>query len=681
MLQTDLFPPACSWKPPRVADLVSFAGEKRVAFDVETYDPNLRKLGMGSLRDGEIVGFSYAIEHGPRFYVPLSHRGGDNVEDKWQALGWLREQAANFEGELVGANLQYDLCFSASSGVTWPKVSRFRDVQIGEALIDELALSYSLDTLCSKYDLELKDETALVEAARILCKAKTNSEVKRAIAFLPGRYVGAYGEADSDRPLQILRRQEEHFQRENLWDAWDLESRVIPALLAVRRRGLRVDFDHLERVEKFARKRVEMAVGHVNTLHTGQPLRLEELNMSLALNRVLEAGGVHNPYRTAKGAPSVTKEFLESCPGEMGKAIREAKKWEKIISTFIAGVRTHAIAGRIHCTYNQTRGEDESGEGVEGASTFRLSCKDINLQQQPGRDPEIGPLWRKSYIPDEGGLWASNDYSQQEPRFTTHFAAVMDLPRAKEAAQRYCDDPTTDNHQMMSDLTGGRVKRKAAKEIFLGICYGQGGAKTAEKIGLPVSMACRPPREMGYGYGTVFYEDTDTSRYREAVAAGGFYWRAGGQEAREIISTLETEAPYVKALAKACEEKAEKAGVIRTYFGHVAHFPRGDSGKCDFTRKALNRLIQVSSAGQTKRAMVDLHESGQYVQLQIHDEIGGTVQSVEQAEQWAETMRTGCSLRVPNRVDVETGISWGDSMTENKEGLAKMMKTMEEMGC
>lgn len=681
MLQADLFPPVCDWKPPRVADLVPFAGTKRVAYDVETFDPQLNKLGMGSLRDGEIVGFSYAIEHGPRFYVPLAHRGGDNVEDKWQALGWLREQAAAFEGELVGANLQYDLCFSASAGVEFRNTHRFRDVQIGEALIDELAMSYSLETLCKKYDLEPKDETALTEAARILCRAKTKTDVKRAIAFLPGRYVGAYGEADADRPLAILRGQEELFQKENLWDAWELESRVIPALLAVRRRGIRVDFDHLERVERFARKRVEMAVAHVNTLHSGQPLRIEELNMSPALHRVLTDGGINNPYRTAKGAPSVTKEFLESCPGEMGKAIREAKKWEKIISTFVAGVRSHQINGRIHCTYNQTRGEDESGEGVEGAATFRLSCKDPNLQQQPGRDPETGPLWRKVYVPDEGGLWASNDYSQQEPRFTTHFAAVMDLPRAAEAAQRYCDDPTTDNHQMMSDMTGGRVKRKGAKEIFLGICYGQGGAKTAEKIGLPTSMACRPPRELGYGYGTVFYEDTDRERYQEAVAAGGFYWRAGGQEAREIIETLEQEVPYVKLLAKACEEKAEKAGIIRTYFGHVAHFPRGDQGKCDFTRKALNRLIQVSSAGQTKKAMVDLHESGRFVQLQVHDEIGGTVANLEEAEEWARIMRSGCELRVPSRVDVETGPSWGDSMDEGRPGLERMMAMMEELGC
>lgn len=681
MLQQDLFPPSCSWRPPRVSELVSFRDAKRVAFDVETHDPNLTKLGCGSLRDGEIVGFSYAIDEGPRFYVPLRHRGGDNVEDAWQALGWLREEAAHFEGELVGAHLQYDLCYSLSSGIEFKKVRRFRDVQVGEAIIDELAERYDLEALCGKYGLEGKDEEALIHAAKVLMKAKTNTDIKRAIAFLPGRYVGAYGEADADRPLHILRAQEKEFERQNLTDAWELESRVLPALLHMRRRGLAVDWDHLDRLDKFAAIRCQLACDHVNTLHTSPPLRPVDLNRPDVLHRVLTAGGIHNPYTTKNGKPSVTKEFLEAAPGEMGGAIREAKKWDKVRNTYVAGVRQHEINGRIHCTYNQTRGVGSDSEGdIEGAATFRLSCKDPNLQAQPGRDPEIGPLWRKTYKADEGKLWTSNDYSQQEPRFTTHFAAMMDLPKAREAAQRYCDDPNTDNHQMMADLTGGRVKRKAAKEIYLGITYGQGDAKTADKIGLPTARCVRPPREWRRPFGTIYHEDTDSEEYQEAVEAGGFEWNGAGYEAREIIQTLNEEVPYLKAIAKEARSKAEKSGVIRTYFGHVMHFPKDHPMRDELLRKALNRLIQVSSAGQTKKALVDLHEAGEYIQLQVHDEIGGSVDDHDHAERWAEIMRSGAKLLVPNKVDVETGPSWGDSMAENNVDLQKMLAQMEEYG-
>ena len=99
------------------------------------------------------------------------------------------------------------------------------------------------------------------------------------------------------------------------------------------------------------------------------------------------------------------------------------------------------------------------------------------MQQQPNpkQDPELAGEWRKAFIPEEGAEWACNDYSQQEPRWTTHFAAVMDLPGAREAAQAYHDDPDLDNHQFMADLTG--LKRVFAKNIYLGLTYGEGGAK------------------------------------------------------------------------------------------------------------------------------------------------------------------------------------------------------------
>lgn len=656
VFQNDLFPPSSDWKTPRVADLVSFRGARRVAFDVETRDPQLNKLGMGALRDGQMVGFSYAIEDGPSQYVPLRHAGGDNVEDPWQALGWLREEAAAFEGELVGANLQYDLDYGLSSGIQF-SARRYLDIQIAEALLDELKNSYSLETLCADYGLPGKDDELMRQAIATYRLGRTPTEVKRNLWKLPARFVGAYGEGDADRPLRILRRQEKLIEEQGLGRAWDLECRTLPALLAMRRRGVLIDQDHLEVVNQLTYQREREAVERVNACHTGPPLQLSDLNRPEALNRVLLQAGINNPYRTRTGKPSVTKEFLEALPGDIGAAMREAKKWNKLRTTFVDGIKQHMINGRIHCTYNQTRGEDESGNGVEGAATFRLSCKDPNLQQQPARDPEIGPLWRKIYIPEPGLQWASCDYSQQEPRFTTHFAAVMDLPRAREMAQRFCDDPDTDNHQMFADITG--VKRSYAKEIFLGHCYGQGGAKTAVKIGLGTAWAARPP---GARWGSEpVYSDTDPEAFEEAVRDGGYRWEVGDAECREIIDRVDTELPYVKELAQACKRKVEKEGYLTTYYGHRCRFPATANGKYDFTHKALNRLIQTSSAGQTKMAVVMLHEAGEFLQLQVHDEVDGSVEDRAHGERWATTMRATADLMVPSKVDVEVGPSWGEA--------------------
>lgn len=682
-----MFPPTSDWRTPRVSELPSFRHAKRVAFDTETRDPHLTTLGAGSIRgDGEVVGFSYAIDGGPRRYVPLSHAGGDNVEDKWQAVGWLRDEARAFSGELVGSKLSYDLCWMLSMGVAFP-LAKMVDIQVAEALIDELALRYGLEALCAKYGIPGKDEELMRRAAGTYRLGNTPNAVKKNLWKLPARYVGAYAEGDVDRPLLIFAQQEHEMERQDLWRAWGLECRTLPALLAIRRRGIRVDFDHLDRVDRYAAARIDLALAEASRHTTYRPLTAADLNRPLVLHEALKAAGIDNPYRTAKGQPSVTKEFLEACPGEIGGAIREAKKWDKMRGTFVQSVRDHQINGRIHCYYNQTKGEKVDGSGSAGAGTYRLSCEDPNLQQQPGRDPEMGPLWRQVYIPDgweAGEPWCSADFSQQEPRFTTHFAAVMDLPRAREAAARYTSDRSTDNHQMMADLTGGLVKRKAAKEIYLGITYGQGGAKTSTKIGLPTSWAVRPPRGTA-PYGTVYYRDADPDRYREAQEAGGFTWECAGPEGRVIIDTLEREVPYLSALAKAVQKVAKEKRTITTYFGHKPHFPVDHPLADDLIRKALNRLIQVSSAGQTKEAVCQLHEAGENVQLQVHDELGGSPGSEAGGRRWAQVMEGTAQLMLPSKVDAEFGRSWGESMLTPSEpayvaGHARVMAHMRELG-
>lgn len=100
-----------------------------------------------------------------------------------------------------------------------------------------------------------------------------------------------------------------------------------------------------------------------------------------------------------------------------------------------------------------------------------------------------------------------------------------------------------------------------------------------------------------------------------------------------------------------------------TLSGRRCRFPKTAEGKYDWTHKALNRLIQGSSADQTKTAMVELDKQGYFLQLQVHDEMDGSVHSPEEAEAMAEIMRTCVPLTVPSKVDVELGASWGESMS------------------
>ncbi|MHA2068392.1 MAG: hypothetical protein ACXABY_28855, partial [Candidatus Thorarchaeota archaeon] len=75
-LQMSFFTPDCSWQPTPVSDLPSWSGAKRIAIDCETRDPSIgNKLGSGALRDGYTVGWAFAINGGPKHYLPFRHEG------------------------------------------------------------------------------------------------------------------------------------------------------------------------------------------------------------------------------------------------------------------------------------------------------------------------------------------------------------------------------------------------------------------------------------------------------------------------------------------------------------------------------------------------------------------------------------------------------------------------------
>ena len=79
-----------------------------------------------------------------------------------------------------------------------------------------------------------------------------------------------------------------------------------------------------------------------------------------------------------------------------------------------------------------------------------------------------------------------------------------------------------------------------------------------------------------------------------------------------------------------------------------------------FTYKALNKLIQGSAADMTKKAMLDLYKEGIIAHIQIHDELDISVESDKKARRIIEIMETAVDLEVPNKVDYESGKTWGN---------------------
>ncbi len=672
-LQLGFFMPEADWTPPAISDLPSWKGAKRIAIDAETRDPSIgNKMGSGALRDGYTVGWAFAIDGGPKHYLPFRHEGGDNLPFD-EVMRYLKSNIKDFDGEYVGANLSYDVDYGYSDGFEWNRDAMFRDIQIADPLLYELHLSYSLKNIGERYGVEAKDESTLLEAARA-----HGLDPKKGLWRLPGRYVGRYGEQDVASPLEILRKQEQRIDNEGLRQIWDLETRTLPVLVRMRRRGVRIDFDKLEQIEKWAETQEQEALNLIR-YQTRVRVAFGDVWKPGALAPALEAIGMRL-QKTSTGAPQIDRFLLGGSDHPVCEAILRARKVNKIRTTFAQSIRKYSVNGRLHCTFNQIAREDEEGD-QKGVRYGRLSATDPNLQQQPSpdRDPETAGEWRKIFIPEEGAIWGCNDYSQQEPRWTTHFAAVMDLPRAREAALRYQNDPNTDNHDMMTRLIHGdeqvekwiadglgdyKVNRGYSKNIFLGLCYGEGGAKLCRDIKKPTRWM------VTYGWGRdkqVEYFETQ----REAMAykmqiQRGYIRETAGLEGQNIIDNFDTEVPYVRKLAGAATERAEARGFVSTILGRRLNFERRDDGTFDYTHKALNRIIQGSSADQTKLAICELDRAGHFIQLQVHDETDGSFGTVAEAKAAGDIMRDCIKdaykgkLYVPFSVDTECGPSWGD---------------------
>ena len=396
-LSFSLLAPESSWVAPD--ELPSLRGVPRISLDVETCDPNLRELGPGTVRgDAYICGMSLGTDDGRRWYLPMRHQGGGNL-DEGMVLRWARDELNGFEGDVVGAKLIYDMDHLWSVGVRMPMVRRFKDVQIAEVLLNEHRFEYNLDALSKDYLGEGKDETLLREAARALGLGDSDDSVKANIWRLPAAYVGPYGEADADRPLRIVDLQAAKLEAEGLTDLFDLECRLSPILLAMRRRGVRVDVSGVERVrDKLGRERDAIVAKVRRMAGPKAELMAPESLAQAFLDRGLPLA------RTAKsGQWSVTKDWLKANEGdELVDLVQAGRKVNTVVTTFLDGHFSKTVNGRIHCEFLQLRDED-------GGTGARLASRNPNMLNIPSRDEELAPLVRGLCLPEEGEDWERHD--------------------------------------------------------------------------------------------------------------------------------------------------------------------------------------------------------------------------------------------------------------------------------
>jgi DNA polymerase I-like protein with 3'-5' exonuclease and polymerase domains len=406
---------------------------------------------------------------------------------------------------------------------------------------------------------------------------------------------------------------------------------VLPILTGMTFRGIRFDREGAKKLIVDMQKKEKQMMTYIRK-EAGVPV---DMWAAASIAKAFDKLGIDYP-KTDKGAPSFTKSFLESCEHPIAKAIVEVREINKTYNTFLQPYLDASEAtGRIHSHISQLRGE------TGGTVTGRLSMNQPNLQQVPARHPIIGPMIRGLFLPEEGQLWAANDFSAQEPRLLVHYSSLLELPGAEKMAEAYREDPDTDFHQMVADMAG--ITRSQAKTIGLGLMYGMGKSKLAVSLDLQVD------------------------------------------EASELIAQFHAKVPFLKGTIAAVQKRIEypaSGGSIRTLLGRKCRFPLwepmawglnkalpyeeaaakyGTQIKRAMTYRGLNKLMQGSAADQTKKAMVELHKAGFTMMLSVHDEIALSVDTKEEAESAAEIMRTCVSLEVPSKVDVEVGDTWGSA--------------------
>lgn len=627
--------PITDWKSPKLADLpTTWAGAKRIGIDLEVRDTQLKALGPGCRRRGSyVVGVGIAIEDGPQHYLSMKHDGGDNCDfDVWS---YVQDRIREFTGTIVGNGIQYDLDWlcqkngegGASKDADHPILfKKIMDVQNADVVINELHDRYNLEIMCQRHGLPGKDETLLREAAAVY-----RIDPKMDMWRMAARYVGKYGETDARRPLQLLRRQEQLIAEEDVQQIWDLECKITPILVKMRRRGIRVDIDRIDQVEQraFSVEREELdKVAHA----TGVKIAVGDVWRAEVLAHALRAAGYTVP-KTEKNKDSVDKFFLPKC-GDVGRWLLRAREWCKLRTTFVKQIRTHAIDHgdgeyRVHCTFHQLRTNSEDGdEGGRGVRYGRFSSTDFNIQQQPVRHDEFGELWRSVFVADFGAEWICSDWSQQEPRIGVHYAEKLGLPGAKEFADAYRLNPALDIHQKLADITG--IVRKIVKNYVNGRLYGMGDAKLCRAIGCPTEWR------------------TVRGEQRECA----------GPEGQQKIEQFDRFAPWVRGLVREAAKQADKAGHVWTILRRKCHFQQ-IAGKYDKTHKAFSRVGQGGAADQMKATLIAADKAGIPIQAAIHDEFDYSETDRERAKELRRMQKTTVLFRVPMRVDLEVGENWG----------------------
>ena len=567
-----------------------------VCFDTET-------TGTDPI-EAELVGISFSIEENSAYYVhvPREREAAQKIVDS------LKEIFENEATTKVGQNMKYDIIVLSNYGVEVK--GKLFDTMIAHYVLQP-ELYHSMDYMAETY---LNYETIKIESL-IGPRGKGQKNMRD----LTGAQIYEYACEDADVTLKLKNILEQELRKEECEKLfYEIEMPLVPVLAYMERNGARINTASLR---------------ETSTLFTQRMREIEEKIYELAgevfnISSPKQVGDilfgrlkiVDKPKKTKTGQYVTSEEVLTQVQHKhpIVKYILQHRGLKKLLSTYVDALPEliHARTGKIHTSYNQTV-----------TATGRLSSSNPNLQNIPIRD-EDGKEVRKAFIPEEGELFLSADYSQIELRIMAHLSG---------------------DRNMINDFTGGH-------DIH---------AATAAKI-----------------YKKPIEEVTKDERRKAKVANFGIIYgisvfglaermNVDRREAKELIDNYFATYPDIYAYIERCKEEARANGYVTTLFGRKRFLPDINSRNAVVRgyaeRNAVNAPIQGSAADIIKVAMINIYRRMKAenmrstMMLQVHDELNFSV-AVDERDRVQnlviEEMQRACRLNVPLVADHGWGINW-----------------------
>jgi DNA polymerase-1 len=595
-----------------LVDAIRAAG--RVSVDTETSSTDPMRA--------DLAGISLSIVPGEGFYLPFGHRGRSQGELEVDAPAeevrnlppLLSDECAPLVRMLedpavskVGQNLKYDFLVFRRAGVDLKGIDF--DTMIASYLLEPGRREHGLDSLALQH-LDYKTTTY----------DEVTGKGKAQIPFAEVELDAArdYACEDTDIALQLAERFAPELERLHLEPLFrDIEMPLVEVLADMEWAGIRIDEPFFARmnedlVGKLREVEREIYAEAGTEFNIGSNPQLREILFTRL--------GLPIIKRTKTGA-STDVDVLQALAAQghtLPTLLMKYRQLEKLRGTYVEALpqMVNPETGRIHTSFNQTV-----------AATGRLSSTDPNLQNIPIRT-EMGAEIRRGFIPAEGNVFVSADYSQIELRILAHYSEDAAFVEAFRAG--------VDIHRQTAALIFGvtpeevtREMRDRAKTTNFAIIYGIGPFSLAGRLG--ISQA----------------------------------------EAKTFIEQYFERFPGVRRYLDEQIEFGRTHGYVETITGRRRYIPeitsRNFNVRAFGERAATNAPIQGSSADLIKIAMIRIHDDlkrdsgGARMLLQVHDELlfevprGGAEALLERVR---ERMENAMQLNVPLRVESGTGTNW-----------------------